>query len=75
MRLPVPGRGHCVQQGGLEGGQAVCQPRGMDALRVADPGRPVARREVVGVEVDLQLGEADLEGTAFAQLRVTGSTF
>ena len=46
----------------------------MDALRVADPGRAVAGGQVVGVEVDLQLGEADLEGAALAQLRVAGST-
>ena len=74
MCLSVSGRRHGVQKRGLEGREAVGQPRGVDALRVADPRGPVAGREVVGVEVDLQLGEADLEGAALAQLRVAGST-
>ncbi len=76
VALPGRDRGHQgVQEVVLEGREAVGEPGGVQALLVPDPGGAVARRQVVRVEIHLQLGQRHLEGAALAQIGVAGAAF
>ena len=59
-----------VDQLRLELGQAIGEPRGVDALLVPDPGLPVADGQVIRVEVELEPAQGDLECASLQQPRM-----